>query len=132
MQLALGVLGIIVGVVAVVASCLLNSWVTMKHEHAWFAKPVILLTAPGCVIALFVLAVLLTPYFWVYPERHAHIIDFRGTAKQKEALAEYRRACKKRGLFRRFLEKIHLAKDSRPEWPEVLKVQTWEDEEDSE
>ncbi len=99
----------------------LNSWVsTSRHADKWSAKIVYLVTMPGVLLALVLIAIYLIPYFFLYPEHHAHILDVRGTHDQKLALKMYRDESAKRGFCQRVIENLGLKKDSGPEWPEIL------------
>lgn len=49
---------------------------------------------------LFVLAGLSIPYFMLYPERHAHELDF-GTPRQQETMRRYRRFAAQVSFWRR-------------------------------
>jgi hypothetical protein len=63
--------------------------------------PLSLLVALPILLPLGVLALLSIPYFAVYPDHHAHLWDFEGTADQKEFLALRRRRYRSIGLRRR-------------------------------
>ena len=56
------------------------------------------------------------PYFWLFPERHAHFHDFDGTAHQKARLADWRSEYRRlsfRDRFRRALKKRQRRKRTR-------------------
>jgi hypothetical protein len=104
----------------IAASFALNLWVTRRHENAWWSMLVYVVTAPGCLVIFAAAGIWSLPYFWLYPERHANLIDITGTDEQKAALDAYRKECAEYGLRRRLLEKFGLRPYTRPEWPELL------------
>jgi hypothetical protein len=106
----------------VAVSFVLNIWVTRRHENAWWAMIVYFVTAPACLVIFVAAGIWSLPFFWLYPERHAHLIDIKGTDEQKAALNAYRKECAKYGLWRRLLEKLRLRPHVRPEWPDLLAV----------
>ena len=110
-------LSVLVGSILSVA---VNAFVTRYRGDCWSTPIIQMLTAPGCLIALCVLAPLSVPYFALYPERHATIWDFEGTREQKQAMEEYRQECAKRGFMRRIAEAVGIRKHSRPDLPEIL------------
>ena len=97
-----------------------NSRVTaLKRQPPW-AIYVYCITAPACVVWLFALMVVITPYFWLYPERHAHVIDFEGNEEQKKALSDFRAAMRTKPFLRRLFERLHLVRRTDPPWPKIL------------
>jgi len=67
-------------------------------------KWITILCTPGCIFVFFCIAVPLSiPYFRLYPERHATIIDFEGTEDEKAELAAYRAALKRETLWSRIM-----------------------------
>src|SRR4051812_35168214 len=38
---------------------------------------------PIALAGLFVAAIVATPYFWLFPERHMHLVDMEGTDEEK-------------------------------------------------
>lgn len=114
--------------ILLILSIPLNSWVSGRHDDKWWALTVYVITMPGCVLGLLLLAIGSIPYFFLYPERHSHIVDFRGTDEQKLALMNYRKESAGRGLFRRAIENVGLMKYSGPEWPDILNDLPDEDE----
>lgn len=108
----------------------LNLWVTCHHENARWSMLVYLVTAPGCLVIVLVVAVWALPYHWLYPEWHANLIDIKGTDEQKAALSSYRDECAKYGLWRRLLEKVRLRPHIRPQWPELLAMEAADQESD--
>jgi len=117
----------------VALSVVLHCYVAKHYDEQWRWYWIVLnLTTPGCVFALFLLAVLSGPYFFLYPERHMSYWDFHGTDEQRKALETYREDCAKRGIFRRAMEKFGLMKYSGPEWPDILTDDELDDETDNE
>ena len=114
--------------VLLILSIPLNSWVSSQHDDKWWSPIVYIATMPGCALALLLLAILSIPYFFLYPERHAHILDFRGSDEQKLALKNYREESARRGICRRTMENFGLMKYSGPEWPDILNDIPDEDE----
>ena len=109
-----------IAVLVLVLSFPLNSWVSNCYGDRWWARLVYFITAPGCVVLLLSLAILSIPYFLLFPERHAHSVDFQGTDEQKSLLQKYRKECKERGVFRRVIESIGIMPYSGPAWPDKL------------
>ena len=58
------------------------------------ALPLLLLTVPMSI------------YWWIYPERHAHIVDFHGTEDAQTRLAEFRGLQSRKSVVRRILERL--------------------------
>jgi len=46
--------------------------------------------APAALLWLLVLGPVLPPFWWLYPERHAHVHDFEGTLEQQAELRRWR------------------------------------------
>ncbi len=63
----------------------------------WFFAPLVWTIL---ITLLFVLAGVSIPYFMLYPERHAHELDF-GTERQREVMRRYRRFTARVSLWRR-------------------------------
>ncbi|TWT75796.1 hypothetical protein CA13_73690 [Planctomycetes bacterium CA13] len=101
---------------------LLNSRVSSRDgaPDTFWSILIVLLTAPACIVWLFVLAVWSIPYFLMYPERHAHMIDFTGTDAQKQAMREFREQAAQRNVFRRVLENLCILPYTGPEPSQVL------------
>ena len=115
--------------VLLIFSLLLYSWVsTSRLPDKWWAKIVYLVTMPGVMLALVLIAICSIPYFFLYPEHHAHILDVLGTDDQKLALKMYRDESAKRGICRRVIENLGLIKYSGPKWPDILNENPGEDE----
>ena len=61
--------------------------------YLWpLVPPVFLATLIFVGIPLGLLALLSIPYFWLYPDRHAHQWDFEGAGREKERLHRWRSA----------------------------------------
>src|SRR5262245_38085422 len=58
--------------------------------YAWLLVPLVLPAVLVVAIPLSILALLSIPYFAVFPDRHRHIWDFKGTLHQRELLAKWR------------------------------------------
>ena len=72
---------------------------------------------PLSISALLLMAVIFTPYFWLYPERHASILDFEGTDAEKRAWSEYKAVLSRKPFWRRLAERLKLVPDLGPPWP---------------
>lgn len=81
---------------------------------------VVLIATPASLIWLLALGIWSVPYFIVYPERHAHMIDLRGTDEQKAAMMEYRAQIAERSFFRRLIENLGLATYTGPDPPQAV------------
>jgi len=65
----------------------------------WMVLPVTTILGPIILIAL---AIFSLPYFWLYPERHAHLPDFgEGTPDDAARLARWRGRCARLTFFQR-------------------------------
>lgn len=65
----------------------------VKNElpwYGWLLAPLVLPAVLLVAILLGLLALLSVPYFALYPDRHADIIDFGGNAREREWLAKWR------------------------------------------
>jgi hypothetical protein len=71
----------------------------------WFFAPIVW---PLFIVLLFVAAGLSIPYFWLYPERHAHQFDFEGSPEEQRQLREYRNHRRRISIWRRLLEKARV------------------------
>ena len=69
------------------------------------------------LLLVVVVIVASTAYFWLYPERHAHVLDFSGTEEERRALVEFRRALARKPLLRRLAEKLRIVPSNDPPWP---------------
>jgi hypothetical protein len=54
--------------------------------------PVFVATVVFVAIPLAALALVSIPYFWLYPERHAHQADVEGTERERQRLRRWRAA----------------------------------------
>ncbi len=97
-------------IIAVIA----NNKVSKSYRDSEFGKLIIGLSAPGCIVFLLILTIFSIPYFWLYPERHVNIIDVAGSKEQQQALQEYRLRLKKKSIFHRLFEKLHILHSSEP------------------
>ena len=61
---------------------------------------------PANLCFLLIGCCLLTPYWRLYPERHAHIYDFEGTDEQREELRQWREEQKKKSFWQRINPKF--------------------------
>jgi len=80
----------------------------------WYAWPLVpfvfVLIAIPILLLLFFLAVITTPYFWLFPDRHAHLSDFQATQYQRARLADRRAKYKKLGLWGRLRRAVKLTR----------------------
>jgi len=106
----------------VLLSPVVNIWVTTQHARKQWVVAVQYLTGPGCIPWLILLAVVSTPYFFLYPENHAHRLDVVGTDEQKAELQRYREDCAKRGIIARMIENLGFRPYAGPEWPTSLDI----------
>lgn len=61
--------------------------------YLWpLVPPVAVVVAVVVGIPLGIVALLSIPYFWLYPDRHAHLADVEGTDRQKMQLRRWRLA----------------------------------------
>lgn len=81
---------------------------------------VVLLATPASLLWLLALGIWSIPDFVIYPERHAHLIDFQGTDEQKAAMMEYRAQIAERSFVRRLVENIGLATYTGPDPPQAV------------
>lgn len=63
--------------------------------------PFVLLPTLLVLIALGILALIATPYFFLFPDHHMQDWDFKGTERQKALLVKWREAHKQLGMFGR-------------------------------
>lgn len=94
-----------------------NTTILRRHRSSLWYRFVSLLFMPAFISLLMIASVLSIPYFWLYPERHAHFVDFEGTDEQKAVLAEYRGKLVHKSFWRRMAEKLHLARNHGPKRP---------------
>jgi hypothetical protein len=71
-----------------------------------FVLPVVLLI----MIPLGIAALISIPYFALYPDRHAHLYDFEGTAQQRARLASWRAGYARLSVWGRLKRAIKLAR----------------------
>lgn len=84
--------------------------------YLWLLAPLLLPIGLVVAIPLGILALFSTPYYFVFPDRHAHQWDFEGTARQRELLTKWRREYSRlgfigrirRGMLRRARRSIRL------------------------
>ena len=70
------------------------------------------------------LALILMPYFCVFPDHHRHIYDFDGaTPRQRELLGKWRAQYRRLGLLGRF-RRVMLKRQRRRRMP-VRRVPAW-------
>ena len=72
---------------------------------------------PANLIILLLMGCVLTPFWWLYPERHASIIDFEGTDEEKRDWSEYKAILSRKSFWRRLAEKLKLVPYTGPQWP---------------
>jgi|GEM_PF-4957231 len=101
-------------VVAIIWTCL----ATEHFKNSIFGYIVALIITPASVALLFVAAALSIPYFFIYPERHAHWIDFDGSDEQKKVLNQFRAELAKEPFRRRLL--FCILRKSGPARPAIL------------
>jgi len=78
-----------------------------KSRLLWLLAPFVgVITFVIIGIPLLILAALSIPYFALFPDRHAHIWDFRGTHRQRELLARWRAMYRQLGLRGRIARAI--------------------------
>lgn len=65
-------------------------------------------------IILLILIFVILPYLWLYPERHAHVIDVEGTDEEKRKLSAFREHRRRVGIGRRLLERCHIVPFNSP------------------
>ena len=58
---------------------------------------------------LLALWLVLTPFWWLYPERHAHVHDAGGTPEQQEELLRWRAELAQKPFWKRLREKFSRA-----------------------
>ena len=81
-------------------------------DWEWLFAPVVV---PFFLLALLVLGVVLTPYWWLYPERHMQLADGPDApSEQKRELAAYREYRRRVGVFHRLLERLHVVPFDHP------------------
>ncbi len=95
----------------------LNSSVFESNARPAGLGLLVLFFLPASLIGLLLMACVLTPFWWLYPERHVSLIDLEGTNAEKEAWAEYRAILSRKPLWRRLAEKLKLAPHTGPQWP---------------
>jgi hypothetical protein len=69
--------------------------------YAWPLAPLVLAIGILVMTVLGILALFFLPYFFIYPDRHAHPYDFEGTPRQRELLARRRALYAKMNIFQR-------------------------------
>lgn len=62
--------------------------------------------APAALLGLFAMSLVLTPFWWLYPERHAHVHDFEGTTEQQAELRRWRAELAEKPFWKRLCEKF--------------------------
>jgi hypothetical protein len=72
-----------------------------------------------CLLPVLLLAIPLCIYWWIYPERHAHIVDFQGTEDAQVRLADFRMIQSRKSLVRRILERLRRTSASFPYFEEA-------------
>lgn len=76
-----------------------------------------LLFLPAYLLGLLLLCCVLTPYWWLYPERHLHALDVEGPEEQMKAWADYKVLVRRKPVWRRLVEKMKFAQPTGPQWP---------------
>ena len=77
----------------------------------WYAWPLVPLVLPAVLIVMLplgILALLSMPYFLVFPDRHAHIYDFKATSRQRELLSRWRSGYRRLGVGGRLARSLKL------------------------
>jgi hypothetical protein len=78
-----------------------RGWKTGNLEESFS-----MIFVPIALAGLFVAAVVATPYFWLFPERHMHVVDTEGTDEEKLRLERYREYQKRVGVAGRIAERL--------------------------
>jgi hypothetical protein len=77
----------------------------IRKRLPWYlwplVPPVFVVTMVVVGIPLGLLALLSIPYFWLYPERHAHVADLEGTESEKARLRRWRAAYQRMSFIAR-------------------------------
>src|SRR6478672_3720275 len=95
----------------------LNGMVFPRAKEALRQKIAAFIFMPANVVLFFLLAAIIIPFFWLYPERHRHLFDFEGTDEQRRVLAAVRAELRQKTLWRRLAERLRLAPRTGPKWP---------------
>src|SRR5436190_23484804 len=74
---------------------------TYRDPWPWYMTPIVAPALLPLLLLLPVIALISIPLFWVYPDRHKHLYDVRGTSAQKVRLAQWRAAYDRLGLLGR-------------------------------
>jgi len=94
-----------------------NDAATIPKRLPWYlwplALPVLVVTIVVVVVPLAVLSLLLTPYYWLYPERHAQQADFEGTEQEKARLHRWRAAYQRLPFIARLRHAIERSRRQR-------------------
>lgn len=83
--------------------------IPMSQRPPWYLWPLAPLAFLGSLIVMLplgVLALVSIPVVWLYPDRHMHVHDLRGSAEEKRRLARWRREYNRLSFFGRVRRSI--------------------------
>ena len=69
--------------------------------YLWPLVPFVLFGSLIVIIPLGIFALIMIPYYAVYPDRHAHLYDFEATDHQRKRLEQWRGLYKELGFWKR-------------------------------
>lgn len=108
----------LVFIALVMALCYpLALWSHSKWGDRWWTIVFALIASPLFLLHLLLMASWMVPYAYLYPERQACFVDFRGSDEHKQTLKRYREEAARRTFFRRVVEAARLRPYSGPAWP---------------